>query len=58
VSDRQKRLTLVACIVGSAIVFIDMTVVNVALPAIRSNLDAGLADQQWVVEATCSRSAR
>jgi EmrB/QacA subfamily drug resistance transporter len=51
VSDRQKRLTLVACILGSAIVFIDSTVVNVALPAIRSDLDAGLAEQQWVVEA-------
>ena len=35
---------------GSAIVFIDSTVVNVALPAIRADLDAGLAAQQWVVE--------
>src|ERR671930_1640691 len=48
---RQKRLTLVACILGSAIVFIDGTVVNVALPAIRSDLGAGLAAQQWIVEA-------
>jgi EmrB/QacA subfamily drug resistance transporter len=51
VSERQKRLALMACIVGSAIVFIDGTVVNVALPAIRNDLDAGLADQQWIVEA-------
>ena len=49
--DRQKRLTLVACILGSAIVFIDGTVVNVALPAIREDLHAGLATQQWVMEA-------
>jgi EmrB/QacA subfamily drug resistance transporter len=35
---------------GSAIVFIDSTVVNVALPAIAEDLDAGLAAQQWVVE--------
>jgi EmrB/QacA subfamily drug resistance transporter len=48
---RQKRLTLVACILGSAIVFIDGTVVNVALPAIRADLNAGLATQQWVIEA-------
>jgi EmrB/QacA subfamily drug resistance transporter len=48
---RQKRLTLVACILGSAIVFIDGTVVNVALPAIREDLHAGLATQQWVMEA-------
>jgi len=48
---RRKRLTLVACILGSAVVFLDGTVVNVALPAIRTDLDAGLAAQQWVVEA-------
>ena len=39
-----------ACITGSAVVFIDSTVINVALPAIRADLDAGLAAQQWVVE--------
>ncbi|MEA2368619.1 MAG: hypothetical protein QOH38_1337, partial [Thermoleophilaceae bacterium] len=33
-TERQKRLTLAAAILGSAIVFIDGTVVNVALPAI------------------------
>lgn len=50
-TTREKRLTLVACIAGSAIVFIDSTVVNVALPAIREDLEVGLAAQQWVVEA-------
>src|SRR5437870_11071835 len=50
-SNRQKRLALAACILGSAIVFIDSTVVNVALPAIQKDLNAGLADQQWIVEA-------
>ena len=45
------RLTLVACILGSGIAFLDQTVVNVALPAIREDLGAGLAAQQWVVEA-------
>jgi EmrB/QacA subfamily drug resistance transporter len=44
-------LTLVATILGSTIVFLDSTVVNVALPAIADGLDAGLAGQQWVVEA-------
>src|SRR5919201_931629 len=47
----SKRLTLIACILGSGIVFLDGTVVNVALPAIRQGLHAGLAEQQWVVEA-------
>jgi len=48
---RAKRLTLIACILGSAIVFVDQTVVNVALPALREDLGASLAGQQWVVEA-------
>jgi EmrB/QacA subfamily drug resistance transporter len=48
---RRRRLTLIACILGSAIVFVDQTVVNVALPALRADLRASLADQQWVVEA-------
>ncbi|MEA2148690.1 MAG: hypothetical protein QOD69_520 [Solirubrobacteraceae bacterium] len=48
---RAKRLTLVACILGSAIVFVDQTVVNVALPALRDDLGTTLAGQQWVVEA-------
>jgi EmrB/QacA subfamily drug resistance transporter len=48
---RTQRLTLVAAILGSTVVFLDSTVVNVALPAISEDLDAGLAGQQWVVEA-------
>jgi EmrB/QacA subfamily drug resistance transporter len=49
--DRRKRFTIIATILGSTIVFLDATVVNVALPAISDDLNAGLADQQWVVEA-------
>jgi EmrB/QacA subfamily drug resistance transporter len=48
---RRQRLTLIATILGSTVVFLDGTVVNVALPSIGDNLDAGLAGQQWVVEA-------
>ena len=51
VDDRARRLTLIACILGSSIVFVDQTVVNVALPSLRDDLRATLADQQWVVEA-------
>src|SRR5687767_15665825 len=50
-AGRAKRLTLVAAILGSSVVFLDGTVVNVALPAIREDLDTGLAEQQWIVEA-------
>jgi EmrB/QacA subfamily drug resistance transporter len=49
--SRRQRLTLVATILGSTVVFLDSTVVNVALPAIANGLGAGLAGQQWVVEA-------
>src|SRR3954447_703806 len=45
------RWVLVGTILGSSIVFIDMTVVNVALPSIQSELGGGLAAQQWVVDA-------
>jgi EmrB/QacA subfamily drug resistance transporter len=50
-SDTVKRYTLLACILGSAIVFLDGTVVNVALPALQEDLGASLSSQQWVVEA-------
>lgn len=46
-----QRRTLIACILGSGIVFLDGTVVNVALPAIADDLDAGLTAQQWIIEA-------
>jgi EmrB/QacA subfamily drug resistance transporter len=42
---------LAATILGSSMAFIDGTVVNVALPALQSALNATLADVQWVVEA-------
>jgi EmrB/QacA subfamily drug resistance transporter len=47
----SRRLILVACVLGSGIAFLDSTVVNVALPAIRRDLDTGLTAQQWIVEA-------
>lgn len=47
----RQRLTLVATILGSTVVFLDSTVVNVALPSIGAGLHVGLAAQQWVVEA-------
>src|SRR5205085_9306872 len=49
--DRRKQLGVVACILASTVVFLDGSVVNVALPALRDDLHAGLATQQWVVEA-------
>jgi EmrB/QacA subfamily drug resistance transporter len=42
---------LVATILGSSMVFIDGTVVNVALPALQADLNATVTDLQWIVEA-------
>ena len=47
---RVKRITLIAAILGSGVVFLDGTVVNVALPAIVDELDSGFVAQQWIVE--------
>jgi EmrB/QacA subfamily drug resistance transporter len=47
----STRFTLVAAILGSSIVFVDSTVVNVALPPIQHDLGGGLAAQQWIVDA-------
>lgn len=49
--DRQKRLTLTAAVLGAVVVFVDSTVVNVALPAIRDDLGGGLSGQQWLTDA-------
>lgn len=48
---RRKRLALAATILGSSMAFIDGSVVNVALPAIQSELRASVAAMQWIVNA-------
>src|SRR3977135_99026 len=50
-SERRKRLTLVATILGSSMAFIDGSVVNIALPAIQQALHADAASTQWIVNA-------
>jgi len=42
---------LAATILGSGMVFVDGTVVNVALPALQRDLGATLAEVQWVIES-------
>ena len=50
-SCKNPSLVLAAAILGSSMVFIDGTVVNVALPAMQSALHATIHDVQWVVES-------
>src|SRR5712671_2651198 len=49
--DGSGSWVLAAAILGSSMAFIDGTVVNVALPAIQTSLNATLRDVQWVVES-------
>src|ERR1043166_8564759 len=46
-----EKWILAATILGSSMAFIDGTVVNVALPALQTKLNATVIDVQWVVEA-------
>src|SRR5213592_2271153 len=50
-SKASGRWVLVATTLASSMAFIDSTVVNVALPALQTNLNASIVDVQWVVEA-------
>ncbi|MDT0382093.1 DHA2 family efflux MFS transporter permease subunit [Streptomyces sp. DSM 42041] len=44
------RWVLAATVLGSAMGFLDATVVNVALPAIGDDLDADVSELQWVLD--------
>lgn len=46
-----SRATLLAVIMGSFVVGVDATVLNVALPSISRELGGGLAGQQWTLDA-------
>ena len=48
---RDRWLTLAVVSAGTAMLLLDVTVVNVALPAIRSDLGASFAEMQWVIDA-------
>jgi len=49
--DGLKRRVLVVTIIGAGIVFLDSSVVNVALPAVQRDLGISTAMQQWVASA-------
>ncbi len=50
-SPNRERWILAATITASSMAFIDMTIVNVALPVLQRGLGATFAEAQWVVEA-------
>jgi MFS transporter, DHA2 family, methylenomycin A resistance protein len=47
----DRRLVLLVMCAGYFLVLLDVTIVNVALPSIRSALDASVATLSWVVDA-------
>jgi len=47
----SRPYVLAVTILGSSMVFIDGTVVNVALPALQADMNASVLDVQWVVES-------
>lgn len=47
----RGRWVITAAVLGSGVAFLDGTVVNAALPAIATDLDADLAGIQWVLSA-------
>ena len=48
---RDQRLVLAIAILATFVSFLDGTIVNVALPAIRRELGGRLEAQQWIVDA-------
>src|SRR3954468_5547013 len=48
---QRQRLTLVATSVGLFMIYLDAMIVNVALPDIQHDFDAGEQGLQWVVSA-------
>lgn len=50
-STDPKWWTLAAVCLGVFMLLLDITIVNVALPDIQTELDASLSDLQWVIDA-------
>ena len=49
--ESRRRLILISAILASALGFIDGAVISIAVPAIRSALDASLVEAQWIHNA-------
>ncbi|GHF55057.1 MFS transporter [Streptomyces mashuensis] len=48
---RSGAVALVASLLGFSVITIDVSAVNIALPAIRSSLHGGMTGLQWVVDS-------
>jgi len=50
-SPRRPRLILAICCMSLFIVGLDNTIVNIALPSLRADLDASVSGLQWTIDA-------
>ncbi len=50
ISARRKTIILASCCLSLLIVSMDSTIVNVAIPAIRTDLHATASQMQWVID--------
>ncbi|HEY5308183.1 MAG TPA: MFS transporter [Casimicrobiaceae bacterium] len=50
-SPRRRLVILFTCCLALVLTALDATIVNIALPAIRSDLHAGVAELQWSIDA-------
>jgi len=50
-SHRRRLLVLAICCLSLFIVGLDVTIVNIALPSLRADLDASVSSLQWVLDS-------
>ncbi|MFI7601975.1 MFS transporter [Actinoplanes sp. NPDC049681] len=50
-SRHRRQLVLAICCMSLFIVGLDTTIVNIALPSLRADLDASVSGLQWVIDA-------
>ncbi len=50
-SDFAERRTLLACMLATGAIFVDIAIVNVVIPDMRADLGTTLAEEQWIVNA-------
>src|SRR5215510_10150557 len=48
---RRRHVILITCCLALVLTAMDATIVNIALPAIRSDLHASVAELQWSIDA-------
>src|SRR5919112_1349449 len=48
-ADRTRWRSLALCLTASAMTLLDLSIVNVALPSLRTSLNASDSDLQWIV---------